>query len=155
MSDSPLPPCGLYVTRAPIGSVPAGRLVYFHDHGDPGPGVYLPTRWVANKARFDAPGTLLPSREHAVHLEPLPHEGFYRVADAFFCCEKRCRRFENDLLVQLGYDGAGTPILFVPEMSDGAIGVPDRGTKIDRDRIAHLAPLRVQVASAPRDRTFH
>lgn len=153
--DARLPPCGLYVTRAPIGGVPAGRLVYFHDHGDPGPGVYLPTRWVANKARFDAPGQLLPAREDARSLEALPSEGFYRVAEPFHCCEKKCRRFEGELLVQLGYDGAATPILFVPELTEGVIGVPDRGTRIDRDRIAHLTPLRVTVATPPRDRTFH
>lgn len=155
MSDRRLPPCGLYVTRAPIANVPAGRLVYFHDHGDPGPGIYLPTRWVANRARFDQPGTVLPSPEDAANLEPLPHEGFYRVGEAFHCCAKKCRLFEADLLVQLGYDGAANAILFIPEMSDGAIGTPDRGTKIDRDQIAHLAPLKVAVASQPRDRTFH
>ena len=130
MSDRRLPPCGLYVTRAPIANVPAGRLVYFHDHGDPGPGIYLPSRWVANRARFDQPGTVLPSPEDASNLEPLPHEGFYRVGEPFHCCAKKCRLFEADLLVQLGYDGAATPILFIPEMADGAIGTPDRGTKI-------------------------
>ena len=155
MSEPTLPPCGLYVTRRAIGSVPAGRLVYFHDHGEPGPGIYLPTSWVANKARFDAPGVTLPSAEAAQDLEALAVEGFYRVTKSFTCCDKNCRRFDPDLLVQLGYDGAATPILFVPEMVDGAIGVPDRGTRIDHDRIANLALLRVAVASQPRDRTVH
>ena len=154
-AETKLPPCGLYVTRGAIGAVPAGRLVYFHDHGDPGPGVYLPTSWVANKARFDAPGVTLPSPEAALSLEALPLEGFYRVTESFTCCEKSCRTFERDLLVQLGYDGAATPILFVPEMIDSSIGVPDRGTRIDRDRIARLAMLRVAVALATPDRTFH
>lgn len=38
-------PCGLYRTTRPIpDAVPAGVLVYYHNHGDPGPGVYLPDR---------------------------------------------------------------------------------------------------------------
>lgn len=150
-----LPPCGLYVTRAPIGSVPAGRLVYFHDHGDPGPGLYLPTRWVANEARFERPGVLLPSPEHARHLEPLPPQGWYRVREGFACCERACRRFEAELLVQLGYDAAGSPILFVPELVDGAIGVPDRGTRIDRARLDKLARLRVHVGRSASGPTAH
>ncbi|MFO0695336.1 MAG: hypothetical protein U0230_17365 [Polyangiales bacterium] len=150
-----LPPCGLYVTRAPIGTVPAGRLVYFHNHGDPGPGIYLPTRWVANGARFEQPGVLLPAPEAARSLEPLPAEGYYRVVEAFECCPNRCRRFESELLVQLGYDGAGTPIVFLPEVHDGVIRVPEMGTRIDRDRLAHLAPLKVAVTPPPDDRTWH
>ena len=55
-----LPPCGLYATRATIGSIPPGRLVYFHNHGNPGPGIYLPASWKGNRARFEARG-------HEVH----------------------------------------------------------------------------------------
>lgn len=152
---SELPACGLYVTRAPIGSVPAGRLVYFHNHGDPGPGIYLPTRWVGNAARFEAPGVLLPDAAAAQALGPLVAEGYYRVTEAFTCCANRCRTFERDLLVQLGYDGAATPILFVPELVDGALQVPERGSKVDPDRLALLAPLRVPSVTPPDDRTLH
>lgn len=144
-----LPPCGLYLTLAPIGSVPAGRLVYFHNHGNPGPGVYLPSSWKANRARFEARGHLLPDPSAAQHLEALPAEGFYRVAEPFECCEKRCRRFEPEMLVQLGYDGAGRAILFVPQLSGSDFGVPMTGTRIDRDRLAHLVQLRVAVVDTP------
>jgi hypothetical protein len=143
------------VTRAAIGSVPAGRLVYFHDHGNPGPGLYLPTRWVANEARFETPGVLLPAPADARHLEPLAPQGYYRVAQEFECCDQRCRRFDVDQLVQLGYDGAARAILFVPELHDGALGVPDRGTGIDATRIAHLRRLHIAVARPPADRTMH
>lgn len=152
-----LPPCGLYVTRAPVGEVPAGRLVYFHNHGDPGPGIYLPTRWVGNTARFEQPGTLLPSPDAAASLEAVSPEGYYRVVASFTCCEKNCRTFEAEQLVQLGYDGAGTAILFVPSVIDGAISVPVSGSRIDRDRLRHLALLRIPNASvsAVDDRTLH
>lgn len=152
---SELPPCGLYVTRAPVGTIPEGRLVYFHNHGDPGPGLYLPTRWVANGARFDQPGMLLPDPSAVSALEPLPAEGYYRVKEAFTCCPNRCRTFEPESLVQLGYDGAGTAILFFPELADGALRVPDRGSRVERDRLAHLVPLRVAVATPTDDRTLH
>ena len=152
---SELPPCGLYVTRAPIAEIPAGRLVFFHNHGNPGPGVYLPTRWVGNTARFEQPGTLLPSEDSARSLEALPAEGFYRVVRAFECCPNKCRTFEQDLLVQLGYDGNATSILFVPMQSEGALDVPTTGSRVDRDRLVNLAPLRVGVAAPVADQTLH
>ena len=38
--------CGLYRTSEPIeDAIEAGVLVYYHNHGDPGPGVYLPRAW--------------------------------------------------------------------------------------------------------------
>ncbi len=144
-----LPRCGLYRTRRPIGAVPEGRLVYFHNHGDPGPGVYLPERWEGNRAHFSPQGTTLPDHGDASALEPLAREGFYRVRRSFHCCEKRCREFVTDLLVQLGYDGSAQPILFVPELVSGRMETPERGMRIDEDRIAELAPLVVASRTPP------
>ena len=42
MTSPALPACGLYRTLLPIGDLEAGRLVYFHNHGNPGAGVYFP-----------------------------------------------------------------------------------------------------------------
>ncbi len=100
---SELPPCGIYVTTAALGGIPEGRLVYFHNHGDPGPGLYLPARWKGN------------------------------------------RRFEAETLVQLGYNGSGAAILFLPEWVDGQLAIPDRGTHIERERVASLTPLKVAM----------
>src|SRR5678815_1810646 len=97
-----LPACGLYRTAREVVGVPAGRLVYFHNHGDPGPGLYLPESWALNRARFSQRGQTLSSDADADALEALPAEGFYRVREAFHCCAKQCRRFELELLVQLG-----------------------------------------------------
>jgi hypothetical protein len=140
-----LPDCGLYRTTAPVGDVPAGRLVYFHNHGDPGPGLYLPESWSYNRARFAARGTTLPE-PHALQarqLEPLPAEGFYRVREPFDCCEKRCRRFEAELLVQVGYNGAGEAILFVPEFGPDGLILPTTGTPVARTSLAQLSPVNV------------
>ncbi len=138
-----LPPCGLYRTTEPIGNVPAQRLVYFHNHGDPGPGVYLPEGWSLNRAQFSKKGTTLPEESLAFTLEPLPAEGLYRVLSEFTCCEKHCRTFPPELLVQLGYNGQGEPILFVPELTDAGLALPQMGTKLEADRLEHLAPLKV------------
>jgi hypothetical protein len=128
---------------SPIGGVPPGQLVYFHNHGDPGPGLYLPERWTANRAHFSPKGTTLPIVFDPGALLPLPAEGFYRVATAFFCCEKRCVRFEPEAFVQLGYNGAGRALLFVPELAVDAITVPERGTPINDAALANLSALRV------------
>jgi hypothetical protein len=146
MKDDALPPCGLYRTLTNIAEIPAGRLVYFHNHGNPGAGLYLPSGWKGNRARFAANGMVLPEPSAATQLFPLPAEGFYRVAEAFHCCAKQCRLFEVEALVQLGYDGAGQPLLFLPELVDGLLGVPDRGTRIDDDTLPRLRALRVAVS---------
>lgn len=143
-----LPPCGIYRTREAIGNVPAGRLVYFHDHGDPGPGLYLPSGWQNNRAQWSAQGNLLGDVSNASKLERLPAEGFYSVTETFYCCEKKCRSFEANLFVQLGYNGAAEPILFTPTLDEKGMGLPQNGSRIDADRLTHLRPLR--VAQAPK-----
>ncbi len=150
-----LPPCGIYRTTRIVAGVPAGLLVYFHNHGDPGPGIYLPASWKSNRATFQERGhTLTDPGEEVSALAPLAPEGFYQVVDAFHCCEKECKRFEVDDLVQLGYDASGAPILFVPELIEGVLGVPERGTRIDAARIERLRILRVPTSGA-RDRVVH
>jgi len=128
--------------------VPAGRLVYFHNHGDPGPGIYLPAGWSATRASFHERGHTLPGPEAVHDLEALEPEGFYRVAEPFNCCAKKCRSFEEEALVQLGYDAEATPILFTPELVGGQLAIPERGTRIDRERVEMLRRLRIPVSKA-------
>jgi hypothetical protein len=144
-----LPSCGLYRTTAPLeGHVPVGRLVFFHNHGDPGPGIYLPSAWSLNRARWHETGHTIPSPEWADTLVALPAEGLYRVRDAFACCAKACRTYEPDLLVQLGYNAEAEPLLFLPEWTESGLAIPEMGVPIDVDRLQCLAPLRV-VESEP------
>ncbi|MGB5809366.1 MAG: hypothetical protein WBG86_02475 [Polyangiales bacterium] len=140
-----LPKCGLYRTTATLGSVPAGRLVYFHNHGDPGPGVYLPKAWRHNRAEFDTQGHTLSDPSMATGLEPLSPEGFYQVVEAFHCCEKQCRRFEANALLQLGYNAEADPILFVPELVDSMLAIPAQGWKTGEATIRNLRQLHVPV----------
>ncbi|HVV88231.1 MAG TPA: hypothetical protein VHE35_34555 [Kofleriaceae bacterium] len=151
MTTRELPPCGLYRTLAPIGGIEAGRLVYFHNHGDPGPGVYLPERWTRNRAHWSARGTTVPETFDGKALMPLPREGFYRVARSFHCCDKKCVEFAPESFVQLGYNGKGEPLLFVPEVVGGNLDIPDRGTRLDDKVLPNLIPLQVRERNDARD----
>ncbi len=138
-----LPPCGLYRTVKQIGDIEAGRLVYFHNHGNPGPGLYFPERWSHNRATFSQNGMVVPADFDGRALKPLPAEGFYRVKAPFFCCEKECMKFEPDAFVQLGYNGAGKALVFIPEFAGGVIGVPERGTFVEDNALENLVLLKL------------
>ena len=138
-----LPKCGLYRTTGEIGGIPAGRLVYFHDHGDPGPGLYQPESWHHNRAQWSKNGTNLPDAQAAEHLEAVAPEGLYRVKGEFTCCEKDCRTFGVGLLTQLGYNGEAQPILFVPEWTSRGLAFPTVGQPLDPDRVEKLEWLKV------------
>ena len=138
-----LPDCGLYRTTADIGPVPAGRLVYFHNHGEPGPGIYLPDSWQHNRAIFSKKGNTLPDDDAALNLEALAPEGLYRVQSAFTCCSRNCHNYEVGLLTQLGYDGKGQAILFVPEWTERGLAFPATGQPLDPGRVQLLELLKV------------
>ena len=141
-----LPPCGLYRTLAAIGSIDANRLVYFHNHGNPGPGLYLPKAWTHNRAEFQEKGQTLDDPGLVRFLEPVPREGFYRVEAAFHCCEKKCRHFEEDALLQLGYNANAEPILFVPELVDAMLAIPAKGWKTSLETVRKLRQLKVPTS---------
>ena len=76
MSETNLPPCGLYRTTKPVGDVPAGALVYFHNHGTPGAAVPFqirvdnpPADAVDLEATFASPGEALAAGGPA-HVTP-------------------------------------------------------------------------------------
>ena len=140
-----LPPCGLYRTTGPIATIEGGRLVYFHNHGNPGPGFYLPKEWRFNRVQLEDKGHMLDDPGMLRFLQPLPPEGFYRVAEAFHCCEKQCRLFEQDDLLQLGYNAEADPILFIPELVDSMLAIPAKGWKTTLEMVGKMQVLRVPV----------
>lgn len=143
-----LPPCGIYRTTANVGAIEAGRLVYFHNHGDPGPGLYLPESWAANRAKFSERGNTVPTDFDPKALFALPSEGFYRVTKEFYCCEKKCTKFEADGFVQLGFNGNGKALVFVPLLDGAGISIPDRGSVVDDVMLKHLQPLKLAEGKA-------
>jgi hypothetical protein len=149
-------PCGMYRTTRPIGDrVPAGALVYYHNHGDPGPGVYLPRAWHNNRALFEEQGTTVPDPSYAESLQPLCPEGLYRVVEEFVCCERRCVTYQQDQLVQLGYNRSGQPLLFVPELVEGALRFPERGARLDEAQLPKLRLLKVAEGEAAAPPALH
>lgn len=139
-----LPSCGIYRTTEVIAGIEPGRLVYFHNHGTPGPGLYLPESWKLNRAAFAERGQTLTEVELAQTLRPLPAEGLYRVRAAFTCCAKKCRTFAEETLLQLGYNGAGQAIVFEPEWNASGIGIPESGQLIDDTCLTSLTALTVK-----------
>jgi len=122
-----------------------GRLVYFHNHGNPGPGVYLPKEWRYNRAQFEVHGHMLDDPGLVRFLQPLPPEGFYRAIESFHCCEKECRLFEQEALLQLGYNSDAEPILFIPELVDSMFAMPTKGWKTTLEALVHVRQLKVPV----------
>lgn len=141
----------MYRTVTKIGGVEPNRLVYFHNHGNPGPGVYFPEKWNANRAIWSQNGQTVPPDFDPKSLMPLPAEGFYRVKAEFHCCEKKCTKFEPEQMLQLGYNGNGKGILFVPEYVGGVIRVPERGSVIDDAAFASLVALKLPEVEQKHD----
>jgi len=141
-----LPPCGLYRTTGTLGSVVEGRLVYFHNHGTPGPGIYLPREWRYNRAQFEANGQTIDDLGLVRFLQSLPPEGFYRVLNSFHCCERECHLFEEETLLQLGYNADADPILFAPELVDSMFAIPEKGWKTTLEALSNVSQLQLPVS---------
>jgi hypothetical protein len=143
-------PCGFYRTTLALGDkIPAGILVFYHNHGEPGPGLYLPQRWHRNQAIFHRHGIIIPDASYADSLELLPPEGFYRVVEGFYCCEEKCRFFKPHLLVQLGYNRRAEPIIFLPKLYQGEIYLPERGSQVHREKLDNLCQVTVELSEEP------
>ena len=140
-----LPACGIYRTSEEIEGVPAEQLVYFHNHGNPGPGIYLPEKWHNNQAQFSSKGRTLTDPVLAHTLEPIMEQALYRVGREFYCCSKNCVHFKVNQLVQLGYDGKANPILFFPFWKDTELCFPQKGTRIDAENFQFLEALEIRV----------
>ena len=154
MSGS-LPPCGIYKTTISIGNIPADRFVYFHNHGDPGPGIYLPARWLNNRAEFSKQGVPLATNHEATTLIPLPPEGLYRVRQTFKCSANSSITFQPGQLVQLGYNRRADSILFIPIWDENGLTMPERGVLMEPENIRNLEQLLVGHAKNDPTQVFH
>jgi hypothetical protein len=146
-----LPDCGLYRTTKPLpeheGEIPAGTLVYFHNHSDSGlPVVIAPDHNVHNRWHFHGAGIAFRGLSWADSLTKLPAEGFYML--------RRAMPFEQGewpkgTLVQLGYNRTGDPILFIAQvraqLHENDLFFGDRGLSIQREQTSALEPVQVFV----------
>lgn len=167
MSPTPksTPPvaCGLYRTTTALpgreDAVPAGRLVYYHNHSDEGPPlVLLPAANAHNRWTFQERGYLASDPDYPATLEPLPKEGLYVMRSHFHPTGGVV--VAERTLVQLGYNTAGDPILFVPVVEGNAIRFPATGYRFEtRGILSEMEPagfvLPKQPADEPSGRLLH
>ena len=141
MSETPLPPCGLYRSATAVGSLKAPGLVYFHNHSDAGgPVILVPAhnrnnRWHFAPTPVVAPGAVIEG------LVALKREGLYVLRKHFHPDARRV--VPERALVQLGYNRAADPIVFFPRNIEGhnGIGFPAEGMKIPKAVYQLLDPV--------------
>jgi len=150
-----LPDCGLYRTTKPLpeneATVPAGVLVYFHNHSDSGlPVVIVPDHNIHNRWHFHGGGVLFRGLSWADSLVKLPSEGFYML--------RKTLTFEGGewpkgALVQLGYNRNAEPILFIgqarAQLEENDLWFSDRGVSIQREQLSILEQLQIYAEPAP------
>ena len=144
-----VPDCGLYLTTKPLPGhdekVPAGSIVYFHNHSDSGlPSVLTPDHNIHNRWHFHGPPLEFRGLTWANTLQKLPEEGFFVL--------KKELTFEGgswprNALVQLGYTRQGDPILFMARvrsrLDENDLFFSDKGLKLKRDQLNVLEPAPV------------
>jgi hypothetical protein len=149
-----LPNCGLYRTSKPLPEheteVPAGVLVYFHNHSDSGlPVVITPDHNILNRWHFHGSGIPFRGLSWADSLVKLPGEGFYMLRKGL---EFEGGSWPKATLVQLGYTKQGEPILFIAQqrasLDENDLYFSDRGVGITRDQLAVLEALNIYVEPA-------
>lgn len=131
MSDV-LPPCGIYRTSAPLPGkeewVRENLLVYFHNHSQQGPPLLLlPASNSDNRWTFHDKGYLIRDPEYVAGLVELRAEGFYVLSEAIYLSHDEM--IPKGTLVQLGYNRAADPILFLAEFEKSSILFPNSGLK--------------------------
>ena len=131
--------------------VPAGCMVYFHNHSDAGlPVVTVPDHNVMNRWHFHGAGIPFRGLSWADSLVKLPNEGFYMLRKAL---EFQGGSWPKGTLLQLGYTKVGDPILFIgqvrAQMDENDLFFSDRGVGITREQLSVLEPLNVFVEPPP------
>src|SRR5260370_10952235 len=143
-----LPDCGLYRTTKPLpehgDEIPAGVLVYFHNHSDSGlPVIIAPDHNVYNRWHFHGAGTPFRGLSWADSLVKLPTAGFYMLRKAL---SFDGGEWPKATLVQLGYTRSGDPILFIAQaraqLVENNLFFSDRGVGIAREPLPALEPLQ-------------
>ena len=145
-----VPDCGLYRTpKAYPGQedrIPAGCLVYFHNHSENGPlpSVLPPDHNIQNRWHFHGPSIEnIRNPSWIEQLEKVPTEGFYTLRQELTFDEGR-GKWPKGSIVQLGYTKSADPILFVAtiraRLEENDLFFSDKGMGLDRSRLNILEP---------------
>jgi hypothetical protein len=155
--------CGLYrAGKALPGNeerVPAGSLVYFHNHSSnnsPLPSVIPPDHNVHNRWHFHQEGAIenIRSPSWVESLERMPDQAFYTL--------RRDLTFDGGSwpkgsIVQLGYTKSADPILFIARqravLEENDLYFSDKGVGIKRSELSILEPAAIY--SEPGDGSEH
>jgi hypothetical protein len=151
-TDSDLPPCGLYKTTRPLPNkeqwVRENLLVYFHNHSQQGPPLLLlPASNEHNRWTFHDKGYLIRDQEFVDTLESVEDEGFYILTEPLYLSEDEF--IQERTLVELGYNRAAEPILFMGKFEENAIIFPESGLKCTAEIFDMLEPAEFRVPNAP------
>jgi hypothetical protein len=162
-SKNPMRPCGLYrATKALPGQeaqVPAGLLVYFHNHSAnnvPLPSVIPADHNIHNRWHFHSEGAIenLRAPSWVDSLEKVPEQGFYILRREL---SFEGGTFQKGVLVQLGYTRTGDPILFLARvraaLEENDLFFSDKGVGVKREQLSVLEPALVYPE--PGDGTEH
>lgn len=154
MSDQ-LPPCGLYKTAVPLPGkeewVRENLLVYFHNHSQQGPPLLLlPASNASNRWTFHDKGYLIRDTDYIAKLVALRPEGFYVLSEAIYLSHEEM--IPESTLVQLGYNRAADPILFLAEFEANSVAFPTSGLKCTLEIFDLLEEVNFRV---PEFRQMH
>ncbi len=150
-----LPDCGLYRTTKPLpeheDEVPAGLMVYFHNHSDSGlPVVIPPEHNIFNRWHFHGSGLPFRGLSWADSLTKLLPEGFYMLRKPLTF---DAGEWPKGTLTQLGYNRNGDPILFIAQvraqLTENSLFFNDRGVGIKREQLSMLEPLQIFAEPPP------
>jgi hypothetical protein len=154
MDKQKLPECGLYTTTLPHPEKPeqvgSGKLVYFHNHSKNGKGIILmPKANEHNVWEFHERGFTVDDATWCHTMQPVPAQGLYLASEPLNAGDDRI--IAQGQLVQLGYNGDGTGILFFPTKASSANALlfPDKGIKVDNALLKRLTPVRLAGPKKP------
>ena len=144
-----LPDCGMYRTGAPLPGdpehLPAGRLVYFHNHSQSGePIVCCPEDNTHNRWSFQEQGHRVSDPDFIAALTPLMPQGLYVLKEHLHISKTDI--LPERTLVQLGYDREAMPILFPGRFAGNSIHFPESGLGFNSDTVfTNLEPVTFLV----------
>lgn len=150
-----LPPCGLYKTTEPLPGkeqwVRANLLVYFHNHSQQGPPLLLlPAENKENRWTFHEKGYLIRDPGYVDTLVPLRDEALYVLTEPIYL--SRDEFIPERTLVQLGYNRAAEPILFLGKFERNSIQFPASGLKCTLEIFDLVEDVRFRLPELEEDR---
>jgi hypothetical protein len=155
-----LPECGIYRTGIALAgqeeTLPAGTLVYFHNHSEKGPPlVQLPLDNTHNRWTFSEKGWLVEDTGFVEALVRLKPQGYYIISGQHIHVSRE-EILGEKTLVQLGYNRRGDSILFVGQFDGNTIQFPTQGYRFEAPSVQKmLSPAGFVVPKRTSTRTLH